>query len=170
MPTEPSTWEEGAAESLAGIARLGGSPIKRRGDLRPHLETLIRLNELRDVPLLIDWHAEFQQFGVTAATAMDHLEIPSIASMVEMLARKQHDYGPENILRFGNTGLLVRLHDKVARLENLARRASSDALNESIFDTHLDILGYSVIGMMLAKGWFTLPLHGDKIKTTEQEG
>lgn len=73
------------------------------------------------------------------------------------LIRKQRDYGPENIARFGRKGLLVRLHDKVARLENLTARGTYPE-NESIHDNFLDVVGYCAIGVMWETGEFLLPL------------
>jgi len=75
----------------------------------------------------------------------------------EVLANKQRDYGPNNIARFGEKGLIIRLHDKVARLENLLESQAS-ARNESIVDTYLDIIGYSVIGLMWMNDEFLTPL------------
>jgi|TARA_Y100000004_G_scaffold196669_1_gene267504 hypothetical protein len=75
----------------------------------------------------------------------------------EVLANKQRDYGPNNIARFGEKGLIIRLHDKVARLENLLESQVS-ARNESIVDTYLDIIGYSVIGLMWMNDEFLTPL------------
>jgi hypothetical protein len=73
------------------------------------------------------------------------------------LVRKQRDYGHENIRRFGRRGLLVRAHDKVARLENLmGKKAKSNF--ESIDDTLLDIVGYSAIGMLWEQDLFLLEL------------
>jgi hypothetical protein len=39
--------------------------------------------------------------------------------LLATLVRKQHDYGHDNIGRYGTTGILIRVHDKIARLENL---------------------------------------------------
>jgi hypothetical protein len=75
------------------------------------------------------------------------------------LIKKQMDYGPENISRFGRQGLLVRCHDKLARLRNLHIVRQGQASNESVTDTYLDIVGYSAIGMMWERGWFLLPLN-----------
>jgi hypothetical protein len=74
-----------------------------------------------------------------------------------LLIRKQRDYGHENINRFGRDGLLVRVHDKVARLENLAGR-DAEPENEAVLDTLADIIGYSTIGIMVARNTFDLPL------------
>ncbi len=78
--------------------------------------------------------------------------------ITQTLIRKQTDYGPENIRRFGLDGLLVRCHDKIARLKNLHLFRDGESANESVTDTYLDIIGYSAIGMMWERGWFLLPL------------
>jgi hypothetical protein len=77
--------------------------------------------------------------------------------ITETLIRKQHDYGHHNISRFGRHGLLVRVHDKIARLKNLMLKSASPN-NESISDTYTDIVGYSAIGIMWERGWFGLEL------------
>ena len=83
----------------------------------------------------------------------------SLGELHETLVRKQRDYGHQNIARFGRQGLLIRVHDKIARLENLMKTVSSDKPNfESIQDTVMDIAGYSTIGMMWERGRFLLPL------------
>ena len=78
-------------------------------------------------------------------------------TLVKTLIKKQRDYGPENIRRFGRQGLIIRVHDKVARLENLVN-TSSEPNNESIQDTVMDIAGYSAIGIMWENQQFLLPL------------
>ena len=78
-------------------------------------------------------------------------------TLVKTLIRKQRDYGPENIRRFGRQGLMVRMHDKIARLENLAEK-KTDPNNESIDDTVMDIAGYAAIGIMWESMQFLLPL------------
>ena len=77
--------------------------------------------------------------------------------ITETLIRKQHDYGHHNISRFGRHGLLVRVHDKIARLKNLMLQSAAPN-NESISDTYTDIVGYSAIGIMWERGWFGLEL------------
>lgn len=76
------------------------------------------------------------------------------------LVRKQRDYGPENIRRFGRQGLMVRMHDKVARLENLLQTIDGGGKpqNESIQDNLLDVVGYAAIGIMWESMQFLLPL------------
>lgn len=77
--------------------------------------------------------------------------------LVATLVRKQRDYGHNNIAKYGRQGLIIRVHDKIARLENLLLKNSA-AQNEPISDTILDIAGYSSIGIMWERGTFLLPL------------
>ena len=72
--------------------------------------------------------------------------------VTDLLAEKQEDYGPENILTTGHVGLSVRLTDKVARLRNL--QGAQIPKFESVKDTYMDIAGYGIIGMMLLDGTF----------------
>ena len=72
---------------------------------------------------------------------------------------KQKDYGQENILAFGDKGIVVRLWDKVSRLKNLVWLFKGSApKNEPITDTYREIAGYAIIAIMLERGWFNLEL------------
>ena len=77
--------------------------------------------------------------------------------IVKLLISKQSDYGKNNILDFGEYGILVRSNDKMARLKNLNQKGVNPA-NESIEDTWKDISGYAIIALMLRRGLFSLPL------------
>ena len=79
---------------------------------------------------------------------------------VELLASKKHDYGHENIHRFGDQGVLVRLWDKISRYENLIKRGKTPA-NESVEDTLKDMIGYCAIYQMLVNGTFNHKLSED---------
>lgn len=80
--------------------------------------------------------------------------------MVQLLCRKQHDYGHNNITNFGIVGVAIRICDKIARIDNLSKRQKPN--NESLVDSYLDIVGYSMISIMLAEDSFKLPLKGEK--------
>lgn len=77
--------------------------------------------------------------------------------LLKTLVRKQADYGPENIARFGTTGLVVRMHDKIARLENLTSNLQNP-WNESMIDNFMDVIGYAAVGILWETDTFLLPL------------
>ena len=89
--------------------------------------------------------------------------------VVEMLARKQADYGPENLIAFGEFGILVRATDKVSRLKNLVKADGevSPKVDESIEDTWKDLIGYSILALMMRNG--TLVDEEDKDDNTVSE-
>ena len=86
--------------------------------------------------------------------------------LAELVIKKQKDYGHENIMAFGELGVLVRANDKIARLKNLQGKEAS---NEPRMDSWVDLGGYSLIAQMLDRGWFTLPLAKDVIPTVKED-
>lgn len=80
--------------------------------------------------------------------------------VISTLCKKQNDYGHGNILKFGIYGVIVRMSDKVERLANLLKK-DVKAQNESTDDTLLDIVGYTVIALMLMDDTFKLELGDD---------
>jgi hypothetical protein len=102
--------------------------------------------------------AAFYNIGAAALNAAGAAGVEiNEENLVETLVRKQSDYGPDNIARFGRDGIFVRLHDKIARLENLTA-SGRDPKNESVSDNYLDVLGYCSVGVMWETQEFLLPL------------
>ena len=87
--------------------------------------------------------------------------IKEALGIANTLISKQHDYGQENILVFGEEGIMVRLSDKIHRLINLFKNRNTKPQNESVQDTFTDIAGYAIIGLMLQKKTFQLPMKLD---------
>jgi hypothetical protein len=83
-----------------------------------------------------------------------------IQYVIDTVIKKQKDYGHNNIAMFAITGLVIRIHDKIARSENiLAKQNMENAVpGESLYDTFLDMIGYSIIALMWLEGTFMLPL------------
>ena len=88
--------------------------------------------------------------------------------VLDIVVRKQRDYGHENIARFGRMGLLVRVHDKIARLENLLG-AGRLPNHESIEDNVLDVIGYSIVAAMWEEGSFLLALQPSTVAESEPD-
>lgn len=75
-------------------------------------------------------------------------EIVDITDEVKaLLLAKHHDYGMKNLDRFGSFGILVRVCDKVQRLENLMKNGNKAEVKEALEDTWMDIAGYSIQGV-----------------------
>lgn len=82
-----------------------------------------------------------------------------------LLVQKQIDYGPYNIANAPGgplNGLMVRMHDKIARLNNLIYETKDTPKNESIEDSFIDLLNYSAIALMVLRGrWHGVPNRKD---------
>jgi hypothetical protein len=98
-----------------------------------------------------------EQYGNLASWAIGLLHLHGIRFQDEreLLIRKQRDYGNQNILRFGEQGVLVRLWDKVSRYQNITGKTTEF---EPVQDTLQDIVGYVVILFMVWEDTFALPL------------
>lgn len=118
-------------------------------------ESMREQNALGDLAIAEEW----SKFGALVRASAPILVKTNLSwtDIGQTVIRKQRDYGKENIRRFGQHGLFVRVHDKLARLEHLIASGATPE-NESLADTVLDLVGYSVLGVMLACGWFDLPL------------
>ena len=155
---EPATWNIAAENAVSTIEELvRKKPKIAISDLRDRLDKFI--DSMYSAPGgNSNAITHFAQIGADSwelsTKAGFHLSVPYVTNV---LVKKQRDYGPENIARFQRQGLLIRLHDKVARLENLAAN-ERDPNNESIEDTYLDIVGYTAIGVMWERRQFLLPL------------
>ena len=65
----------------------------------------------------------------------------------EMLEKKNALYGDENLLEYGLLGVLIRLRDKLARLENILFSDVEDS--ETLEDILKDIAGYPINALRL---------------------
>lgn len=68
----------------------------------------------------------------------------------EIMAAKNHDYAHEgdvfrNFRRYGTFGVLVRLSDKLARLDSFEENKEFKVADEKLIDTVVDIINYAVI-------------------------
>ena len=165
---KPTSWNEAALQAVIAIMSLNYTVANKLSDMRKHLNLMISLG--------LDQHGreisnlEFRDYwkilgGMTRSSGEER-EIPFFRDhdgsrlaeeISKILVKKQTDYGHDNISRFGRVGLLVRVHDKVARLENLTARGL-DPANESLTDNYIDVIGYAAIGMMVENGTFLLDL------------
>lgn len=74
--------------------------------------------------------------------------------LYNLLITKHKDYGPKNISDSPGgplNGLRVRMHDKLARINNLVD-ANKDPEHESLEDSFKDIANYGIIAMLVLRG------------------
>ena len=73
--------------------------------------------------------------------------------LMSLLLSKHRDYGPRNISDAPGgaiNGLRVRMHDKLARINNLVD-SKSEPEHESLEDSFKDMANYAIIGMLLLR-------------------
>lgn len=71
-----------------------------------------------------------------------------------LLLKKHRDYGPKNISESPGgpvNGLRVRMHDKLARINNLIDN-NREPENESLEDSFKDMANYAIIGLLVLRG------------------
>ena len=66
----------------------------------------------------------------------------------ELFTRKNQDYG-DAFANYGAIGVLVRMGDKISRLQSITNRQISLVNTESLRDTLLDLHNYSAMAIML---------------------
>ena len=164
-PKPPTTWDDAAQRAAYQIIEHSFKTWDRFSDIRDYLDYLIGLmGPDSDTSIKPEVAAEYWAiFGSICFSAGQKTHVfnkPAavhIDEISDILIRKQRDYGHDNISRFGRTGILIRLHDKVARLENLHRHGATPE-NESVVDNFIDLIGYASIGIMWERGWYMLSL------------
>jgi hypothetical protein len=94
---------------------------------------------------LYNTQGTYTQFSQDLKDTMEELS--------SLLLSKHLDYGPKNISDSPGgplNGLRVRMHDKLARLNNLVD-SGADPQHESLEDTFKDMANYAVIGLLVLR-------------------
>jgi hypothetical protein len=76
------------------------------------------------------------------------------SELFDLLLSKHEDYGPKNISDSPGgplNGLRVRMHDKLARINNLTD-TNKGPQHESLEDSFKDMANYAIIGLLVLRG------------------
>ena len=76
------------------------------------------------------------------------------SELFDLLLTKHADYGPKNISESPGgplNGLRVRMHDKLARINNLVN-TNKNPEHESLEDSFKDMANYAIIGLLVLRG------------------
>lgn len=71
--------------------------------------------------------------------------------MSQTFAKKRNDYGQtttETFKKFGPVSMLVRMYDKIGRLESLLINNRENMVGEKVEDTLLDLANYALIAIL----------------------
>ena len=78
----------------------------------------------------------------------------TVYELSQLLISKHQDYGPKNISDAPGgaiNGLRVRMHDKLARINNLVD-TKANPHHESLEDSFKDMANYAIIGLLVLRG------------------
>ena len=125
---------------------------------------------MADYPIRIRTGIEDRVISEGRRSTKDNLSNPVIArelhlethisntvnELSDLLLSKHKDYGPKNISQAPGgaiNGLRVRMHDKLARINNLIDSGANPE-HESLEDSFKDMANYAIIGLLvLRKQW-----------------
>lgn len=86
----------------------------------------------------------------SAAAILDTDDLWHPSTLTDLLVRKSTLYGTSNHALYGVIGIMVRISDKVARMQALmGNRHASPEAEYRWRDTLYDIAGYAVLGLLL---------------------
>ena len=78
----------------------------------------------------------------------------TVNELTTLLISKHRDYGPKNISDSPGgplNGLRVRMHDKLARINNLVD-TNKNPEHEALEDSFKDMANYAIIGLLVLRG------------------
>lgn len=158
------TWGQAAGQWVTYFSSMSDAEVEANipllMSLRDNAAIAVRMNL---EPSSVIWNS----VAKNAVNELRMLGCWDTGRMIRTLCSKQNDYGHGNINKFGITGVLVRLSDKIERLSNLKEKGEEYYVaNESFVDTLVDIVGYCVIAQMLNDETFNLKLEEDWFEST----
>lgn len=152
-----NNWQEACWAQLEDVNE-GRAIMTSDGGLNKLQSLLITYVDEKGDPFAPDVRELFTSIALYAISHCRGSDKWDLNAVHELLCKKQADYGHENILAFGDIGICVRMSDKIARIKNLRNK---NAMNESIEDSWIDLLGYAIIGLMLLSNTFQLELRNN---------
>jgi hypothetical protein len=97
--------------------------------------------------------------GYPDGTSFESAVGATYQELLDLLISKHKDYGPKNIADAPGgaiNGLRVRMHDKLARINNLYEYMEDtkgfQPQHESIEDSFKDMANYAIIGLLVLRG------------------
>ncbi len=119
----------------------------------------MKIVDCRDFPTAIKYAEKEWQKNNKKTKPTNFQEATEIIcdAMKHMIISKNHKYGKNNILKFGQQGIFMRDWDKICRLEEGIIKGK-DLGEEGLLETWADNAGYSLVAILLEKDWYELPV------------
>lgn len=135
--------------------RFGVSPLERMVATNQMMATLWRKGT-QTTSAAAGWsHSHLNTFfytqGGLAAFLLKVDDRYNPHELVSLLTTKQDMYGPANLQLYGEVGIVIRMSDKISRLQTLhpADEGGAPRHGDSYHDTLTDIVGYGILGLSM---------------------
>ena len=160
---EPShPYGENVRTTHSGYSWSPGHPPKRT-EAEPHSGGITAQETHTDIgPTLSDgepgaWHYPSTPFIAVKPVSLEEARLVTaiaqqFSALQDLFWDRQRKYGPGNIARFGDYGVLVRCADKLARLERHYAQGVGDMPDESVEDAWSDLAVYATIALVCRRG------------------
>lgn len=141
---------------------LGAGVAKGIGRAMKKIEALSQRVSAKKSVLATETMSFTFDIKVPAGTSRAWMQamVDIVRSNLELMARKNHDYGRENISDFDWVGVVIRMNDKFKRIANavkfIVKGQQMAVTDENIEDIFNDIMNYAVIGRMVRDGKWLL--------------
>ena len=91
--------------------------------------------------------------GSSGAPELERVMAERMAAAFAIWKQRQLKYGSANIARRGPAGIMVRLDDKLARLDRVFfGQASGEQADETVADTCMDVANYALMALVCHEG------------------
>ena len=140
-------------ELMVSLRSVAEMEVQRARPRREIMEPLIRDEAIKIIVTGIGgWDTYLKVLSLRFQWSREDL----LKEVITRLKKKHSDYGNASLIRYGVFGFLVKLHQKVDRLENLIGDKGplefKATQNEPVEDTWLDVCGYGILLLMYGRG------------------
>ena len=94
-----------------------------------------------------NFNLELSENNETTSSRVTQMQLIQSEGL-ELFKRKNQDYG-DAFAKYGVIGILVRMGDKISRLQSISAKSVSLVDTESLRDTLIDLHNYSAMAIML---------------------
>lgn len=109
--------------------------------------------------------AEALAWGESGSLELEQALAAAFTDAFGVFVDRQRKYGPNNIAKRREAGVVVRADDKLTRLAKVyLERTGSEAGDESIEDSWIDLINYAAIGLMLHRGQWPQYVKPEELK------
>lgn len=135
--------------------RFGVTPLERMVATNQMMATLFGKSTI-NAPVTTGWSLShlntfFYTQGGLAAFLLRVDDRYNPHELVALLTTKQEMYGPANLQIYAEMGIVIRISDKISRLQTLHNGQGDGGTRyaDNYQDTLMDIVGYSILGLIM---------------------